>query len=103
MLSGQLLVELVVVDFCVWVNANVAEEAVSFVNFPHSFHTNSLKTQNLKIVPGCVETVCYGSSVGASYACTDEYKGGDYPVPCGVSVNCAPGFRRIRCCPQRYA
>lgn len=56
-----------------------------------------------KSFPGCVETVCYAAAQSAASACTDQYKAGDYPIPCGGSTNCAPGWRRVRCCPKKYA
>ncbi|XP_037037663.1 vitellogenin-1-like [Bradysia coprophila] len=56
-----------------------------------------------KSFPGCVETVCYAAAQPAASACNDQYKGGDYPIPCGGSTNCAPGWRRVRCCPKQYA
>ncbi|KAG4068824.1 hypothetical protein HA402_004972 [Bradysia odoriphaga] len=55
-----------------------------------------------KSFPGCVETVCYAAAQSAASACKGQYSGGDYPIPCGSSANCAPGWRRVRCCPKQY-
>ncbi|XP_037037660.1 vitellogenin-1-like [Bradysia coprophila] len=56
-----------------------------------------------KSFPGCVETVCYAAAQSAASACMGQFSGGEYPIPCGGSTNCAPGWRRVRCCPDQYA